>query len=239
MEHLRRESGLAVIWGLIAVVFVLWAGRKFRPAHLGDDILKLEIFRHLRYRNARDAAEHMTYEDLEKRLWIQIGAAFVGCECMFLLLTKSLADSWIFSLTISTTLMTVLLVVFVKRSRTYRLITLPLFATLCRTPQARWDMRARPWNWVKVDLNKGRVWIRLPKDWNATKPHLKAVQELVNTRVPGAWRMESDTQKFLLTFRREIEAQTVLVTGESMGQPVDNVPADFIVMDKDVEDDPW
>lgn len=228
-----------MIWGLAAIVALIWVGRKFRPAHLGDDILKLELFRHLHFRNARDAAEHMSFEDLEKRLWTRV-LAFLMCEfaCMSLSL-KAMGLTWTWSAWISLSLALTSLVIWVRRTTTYRQTTLPLFATLCRIPQNRWDMRARPKNWVRVDLNKGRVWIRLPKDWNATRPVLKSIGELVNARVPGTWVMEADTRKFLLTFRREVDAETVLVTGTQNED--DNEPATLTweMEEKETDNGPW
>lgn len=224
-----------MIWGIVTLVVIIWVGRKFRPAHLGDDILKWEIFRHLRFKNAQDAAAHMSYEDLEKRLWLQITGAFVVSVFMFSLGILSLGSTLTFALTTSLILTTALLLVFVKRSRTYRRITLPLFATLCRIPQSRWDMRSRPWNWVRVSPEKGKLWIRLPKDWHATKIHLKNIQELVNARVPGHWTMNANTSGFLLTFTRESEAETVIVTGNDK----ETDPLDWVVMEKDIEDGPW
>lgn len=224
-----------MIWGIVTLVVIIWVGRKFRPAHLGDDILKWEIFRHLRFKNAQVAAAHMSYEDLEKRLWLQITGAFVVSVFMFSLGILSLGSTLTFALTTSLILTTALLLVFVKRSRTYRRITLPLFATLCRIPQSRWDMRTRPWNWVRVSPEKGKLWIRLPKDWHATKIHLKNIQELVNARVPGHWTMNANTSGFLLTFTRESEAETVIVTGNDK----ETDPLDWVVMEKDIEDGPW
>lgn len=224
-----------MFWGILALGAFIWVGRKFRPAHLGDDILKWEIFRHLRYRNSADAAAHMSYEDLEKRLWLQVTGAYVVFAFTCLLGLMYLASSPIYALTISLTLTTALLLVFVKRSKTYRRITLPLFATLCRIPQSRWDMRARPWNWVRVSPEKGKLWIRLPKDWHAGRAHLRAIQELVNARVSGVWTMTPDTANFLLTFTRESEAETVIVTGNDK----ETDPLDWVVMEKDIEDGPW
>lgn len=224
-----------MIWGIVTLVVIIWVGRKMRPAHLGDDILKWEIFRHLRYRNSADAAAHMSYEDLEKRLWLQITGAYVVFAFTCLLGLMYQGSSPIYALTISLILTTALLLVFVKRSQTYRRITLPLFATLCRIPQSRWDMRARPWNWVRVSPKKGKLWIRLPKDWHATKMHLKNIQELVNARVPGQWIMSANTSGFLLTFTRESEAETVIVTGNE--KPT--FPEEWEVMEKETEDGPW
>lgn len=224
-----------MFWGILALGAFIWVGRKFRPAHLGDDILKWEIFRHLRFKNAQDAAAHMSYEDLEKRLWLQITGAYVVSVFMCSLALMSLGSTLTFALTTSLILTTVLLLVFVKRSQTYRQTTLPLFATLCRIPQSRWDMRARPWNWVRVDVKKGKLWIRLPKDWHATKLHLKAIQELVNGRVPGHWTMNANTSAFLLTFTRESEPETILVSGN--GDDEKDVP--WEMEEKEIDDGPW
>lgn len=91
-----------------------------------------------------------------------------------------------------------------------------------------------------MNLKTGKTWIRLPKDWHATKPALKQIAELVNARVPGTWTMNANTGRFLLTFTRESEAETVQAYGESESKPVD-VEDDFVVMDKEVTGDgePW
>lgn len=224
-----------MFWGILALSAFIWVGRKFRPAHLGDDILKWEIFRHLRFKNAQDAAAHMSYEDLEKRLWLQITGAFVVSVFIFSLGILSLGSTLTFALTTSLILTMVLLLVFVKRSQTYRRITLPLFATLCRIPQSRWDMRARPWNWVKVDHRHGKLYIRLPKDWHATKLQLKAIQELVNARLPGRWIMSANTATFLIAFTRESEPETILVSGN--GDDEKDVP--WEMEEKEIDDGPW
>lgn len=225
-----------MFWGILALGAFIWVGRKFRPAHLGDDILKWEIFRHLRFKNAQDAAAHMSYEDLEKRLWLQITGAFVVSVFMFSLGILSLGSTLTFALTISLILTTALLLVFVKRSRTYRRITLPLFATLCRIPQSRWDMRARPWNWVKYTEKHGKLYIRLPKDWHATKLHLKLIAELVNARVPGRWTMSANTASFLLVFTREGVPETVIVSGN--GDSDENT-LQWEMEEKEIDDGPW
>lgn len=224
-----------MFWGIAAIAVLIWVGRKLRPAHLGDDILKWEIFRHLRFKNAQDAASHMTYEDLEKRLWLQTFSVFTVFVFISLLALRSLVNSWTISFAISLTLSVLCLLLFVKRSQTYRQITLPLFATLCRIPQSRWDMRARPWNWIRYRPTQGKLWIRLPKDWHATKLHLKLIQELVNARLPATWTMDANTSEFLLTFTRETEAETVIVTGNDK----ETDPEDWVVMEKEIEDGPW
>lgn len=224
-----------MFWGILALGAFIWVGRKFRPAHLGDDILKWEIFRHLRFKNAQDAAAHMSYEDLEKRLWMQITGAYVVCAFMCSLGLLSLGSSPIYALTISLILTTALLLVFVKRSRAYRQTTLPLFATLCRLPQSRWDMRARPWHWIRYRPIQGKLWIRLPKDWHATKLQLKAIQELVNARLPGRWIMSANTATFLIAFTRESEPETILVSGN--GDDEKDVP--WEMEEKEIDDGPW
>lgn len=232
MGSLRRGFGLVMIWGIMALVVIIWVGRKFRPAHLGDDILKWEIFRHLRFRNAADAAAHMSYEDLEKRLWLQTGAGTTFVFACFTLSVKALGLTLTASSMISSVLSLICLIGFLRKSRTYRQITLPLFATLCRIPQSRWDMRARPWNWVKVNQKHGKLYIRLPKDWHATKLHLKSIQELVNARVTGHWTMSANTSAFLLTFTRESAPETVVVTGNE--KPT--FPEDWEITEKETDD---
>lgn len=201
-----------MIWGIMALVVIIWVGRKMRPAHLGDDILKWEIFRHLRYKNAQDASAHMSYEDLEKRQWLQFtGLTLIVFVCTSLFLGIVL-DFSVTSCIMTSSVIGAIWAESLRRfTRTYRRITLPLFATLCRIPQSRWDMRARPWNWVRYSPKKGKVWIRLPKDWHATKLHLKNIQELVNARVPGQWHMNANTSGFLLSFTRESEPESILI----------------------------
>lgn len=225
-----------MLWGIAAVVVFIWVGRKLRPAHLGDDILKFELFRRLRYRNAADAAANMTYEDLEKKLWTQTGVAAVVVFVCTYLTGNALGFTSTESLWTSASILGICGIVWRKSSKTYRQITLPLFATLCRIPQSRWDMRGRPWNWVKVSPKKGKVWIRLPKDWHATKLQLKSIAELVNARIPGHWTMSVNTSGFLLTFTREVDAETVAVSGnDTPTLPID----EWIATEKEVEDGPW
>lgn len=226
-----------MIWGLAALAVIIWVGRKFRPAHLGDDILKWEIFRHLRFKNAQDAAAHMSYEDLEKRLWMQTAGMSVFVFVSFTSIVKVLGGTLTESFLISSVLSVSCLIGFLRKSRNYRRIILPLFATLCRIPQSRWDMRARPWNWVKFTDKHGKLYIRLPKDWHATKLHLRLIAELVNARVPGHWTMNANTSAFLLTFTREGEPETVIVSGNGDS---DEKTLQWEMEDKEVSDNgPW
>lgn len=226
-----------MVWGLIAVAVLIWVGRNFRPAHLGNDLLKLELFRHLRFQNAREANNGMTYEDLERSLWMRVGLASVCgfaftlfCQLMFL------GNSLTSSLTISSVISVTSLFVWLRRTREFRQTTLPLFATLCRMPQSRWDMRANPRHWVKLNHKRGQLWIRLPKDWNATAISLKFINDLVNARIDGYWKMTVNTRKFLITFSREVEAENVPVQTQD-----ESFLSAAIITEKEVEEDgaPW
>lgn len=223
---------LLVIAGAAVLVF------KYRPRRFGDDVLKLELFRHLRYKNSADAALHMSYEDLEKRIWNKIYLSAVGVFALtYFGLVSVLKISNSLSLVVALMTGTALLLLSGRRSQTYRQIVLPLYVTLCRMQTARWDMRANASKWIRLDLSKGKCWIRLPKDWNASKPSLKLIADLVNARLDGHWLMRDDTATFLLTFTREPEPEIIVLPEPDM--PITN---DMIVMEKetaDDEDSPW
>ena len=219
----------------------VWLVAKYRPRRLGDDILKLELFRHLRYKNAQDASLNMTYEEVERRQWLRITAiGFGGSVLTFCVLAIGLKISISWSLPIATIIGILSLMLYVRRSQTFLKITLPLYVTLCRIPNSRWDLRDRPAKWVKVNLEIGKVWIHLPKDWNATPVNLKAIQSLVFSRIPDKWTMQSDTRQFLLTFTREKDAETILLD-DTAELPVTDPDSGYVVMDKDTEGEegPW
>jgi hypothetical protein len=228
-----------VIYAIIGIAVVLWVGRKMRPAHLGNDVLKFQIFNFLRMRNAREAANDLKYESLERRLWLQISGSIAFVYASSFLSLKDMGLSWMYCIVMSLIPSTIFGIMSVRFSRTYRLITLPLFATLCRMPQSRWDMTANPRMWVKVDLKKGRALIKLPKDWHAHKAQLKVIQDLIGTRLPGQWKMEADTRKFLLVFTLESEAETIEIPVPPKPEPEFSDSLDFTAIQKVTDNEPW
>lgn len=222
----------------VVVVVLLWAVRKSRSAHLGNDVLKFQVFQWLRHRNMREARKELTYQSLEKKLWLRISILTVCGYASSISFLKEMGLSLTSSLVISLVPTAISVLMWLRYSRTYRHITLPLFATLCRMPQSHWDMENSPRKWVRVNLQKGLVWIRLPKDWHANKRQLDVVQDLVSTRLPGSWHMTANTRKFLLTFKRESPVETIPVP-PPIPAPAISDELDFVTAEKDIDDGPW
>lgn len=218
------------MWVLL-VLGVLGAW-KLRPRHIGNDVLKVEVFKWLHGQIKRN--EDVEYEQLERKWVLRFtGATFIVFGFTFLFLVNNLGISTTNSGMTSLAIALIFALLYWKRSKTFRTVTLPLYATLCRIPQARWDIRRSPRNWVKVDLNKGTVLIRLPKDWHPTKPALTLIREMVNARLAGHWKLTPKTAEYLVVCEREAEFEPI---------PVAHDPEDyeFTVVEKEVEDDgPW
>lgn len=57
----------------------------------------------------------------------------------------------------------------------------------------------------------------------------------MNARVSGNWTMDVNARKFLITFRRESEPETILVSEPS--EPQDSV--EWEMEEKEFENGPW
>lgn len=223
-------------WLVIAGVVIV-VGRKYiRPARLGNDILKLEVFRYLHFKNSKDAVGSLSYEDLERKTWVRIVSMnlFVFA-CLFFGLRQIPHCGMTFSLVISSLLTLASWVISVRRTKVYRTVTLPLFSTLCLIPGSRWRLNSEPRKWVRVDYKKGKVFVRLPKDWHATKPSLKLIHDLVNARCRARWTMKADIGNFILVFSQEKEPETILIPESS--EPDVNDVLDFEYTPKETGDE--
>lgn len=191
-------------WLIIAVVFYgAWRLVPKRAAALVGDTLKLEWIRELQERHAeRKAGEFPNLEELQRRFAVKVAAWSVVVCAFTLWLSWSLGEPYryVFALMAGATNAGTMF----RVTHHKRMVVLPLYLTLCRIQGNRWDPHSDPEKWLRVPQKEGRpITLRLPMDWHCGAMQQRAIREIVETRVPGRYKVEVLASKFRMVFRPE------------------------------------